>query len=269
MNAYRRANSANHRPFAMATTRRLAVLTAPDLPNVAGPAALIGDPARAAMLLLLMDGSSRSAGELAAAGNVSPQSASGHFKRLVDGKLLVVQQTGRIRRYALAGSAVAASIEALAALRADAMPPHVRGGARMRALCAARHCYDHLAGRLGVALTELLVDRRYVEAQAGVPVALTVAGTRWLTRHFAVDVALLARRRRPLLRACVDWTERRPHVAGALGAAMLAHCRAAGWLRAGTYPRALVLTPAGQQALRALGVTLDTHDGALTTRQSA
>ena len=241
-------------------SHRLHVVSAPALPNVAGPAALIGDPARAAMLMHLMDGSSRSAGELAAVGNVSPQSASAHLKRLLEGRLLVVQQAGRIRRYALAGSAVAAAIEALAALRAEAMAPHVRGGARMRALCAARHCYDHLAGRLGVALTALLVAKRYVEAEAGAPVALTAAGTRWLARHFDVDVERLAQSRRPLLRACTDWTEQRPHIAGALGAAMLTHCRAAGWLRAGSYPRALALTPAGQQAMHALGVRLEAAD---------
>jgi len=269
MNAHRLGSAPNRRPAATSATRRLTVLAAPDLPNVAQPAALIGDPARAAMLMSLMDGSALSAGELALAGNVSPQSASGHLKRLVEGNLLVVQQAGRSRRYALAGKAVAAALEALAVLRADALPPHVRGGARMRALASARHCYDHLAGRLGVALTELLVEKRYVETEAGVPVALTAAGARWLTRHFRVDLGELARARRPLLRTCVDWTERRPHVAGALGAAMLSHCRTARWLEAGAYPRALVLTPAGQQALRALGVSLEGNDGTASVRQSA
>ena len=269
MNAHRLRNPAHQRPAATSPARRLTVLAAPDLPNVAHPAALIGDPARAAMLMCLMDGSVRSAGDLALAGNVSPQSASGHLKRLVEGNLLVVRQAGRSRRYALAGLAVAAALEALAALRADALLPHVRGGARMRALSTARHCYDHLAGRLGVALAELLVLWRFVVVVAGEPVALTPAGARWLERHFGVDFDELARGRRPLLRTCVDWTERRPHVAGALGAAMLSHCHAAGWLQAGAYPRALVLTPAGQQAQRGLGVSLEGNDGSAIVRHSA
>lgn len=253
----------------MPATRRLVMLAAPDLPNVAAPAALLGHPARASMLLRLMDGSSRSAGELAVAGNVSPQSASAHLKRLVEGGLLVVHRTGRSRAYALAGTAVAAAVEALAALRADALPAHVRGGARMRALCTARHCYDHLAGRAGVALAALLVDKGYLQMRAGVHVALTPAGARWLARHFAVDVERLAQARRPLLRTCVDWTERQPHLAGALGAALLSRCRAAGWLAPGAYPRALVVTPAGAQALRALGLTLERRDDAPRVRQSA
>jgi DNA-binding transcriptional ArsR family regulator len=249
----------------MSRRPRLTLLHAPPLPNVAGPAALIGDPARAAMLMHLMDGSARSAGELAAAGGVSPQSASAHLARLVDGGLLVVRPEGRSRRYALASAAVAAAVEALAALRAQSMPEHARGGARMHALCAARHCYDHLAGRLGVALTDALIARDCFTVDArGAPLALTPPGRRWLARHLQIDVDALPSTRRPLVRACTDWTERRPHLAGALGAALLARCRAQGWLVPGSFPRALNVTPAGERGLRALGV-----DTAITDRGPA
>jgi DNA-binding transcriptional ArsR family regulator len=227
-------------------------------PNVAGPAALIGDPARAAMLMHLMDGAARSAGELAAIGGVSPQSASGHLRRLVEGGLLVVRKSGRGRHYALASAAVATAIEALAELRADAVPHHLRGGARMRALREARHCYDHLAGRLGVALCDLLLSRGYVVAGAAADV--TPAGERWLVARLGVDVAALRNARRPLVRTCIDWTERRPHVAGALGAAVLARFRDAQWVIAGSYPRALVLTHTGLRALESLGLPLSASD---------
>jgi DNA-binding transcriptional ArsR family regulator len=237
------------------------------LPNVAGPAALIGDPARAAMLMHLMDGGASSAGELAAVGGVSPQSASAHLARMVDGGLLVVRRVGRSREYALAGAAVAAAIEALAVLRAGSAAQHVRGGARMRALCAARHCYDHLAGRLGVALMDVLIATRcLVVDERGTPRALTPAGAQWLEQHCSIDVDDLASSRRPLLRACTDWTERRPHLAGALGAALLAHFRGARWLVPGAYPRALTVTVEGARSLRALGIDPSLADSALAAR---
>jgi len=237
-------------------------------PNVAAPAALIGDPARAAMLMHLMDGAARAAGELAAIGGVSPQSASGHLRRLVEGGLLVVRRSGRARHYALASAAVATAIEALAALRADAIPQHLRGGARMRALRTARHCYDHLAGQLGVALTDLLVGRRYVTV--GPAAGITPAGERWLAAQFEVDVASLRELRRPLVRTCVDWTEQRPHLAGALGAALLARCRAADWVTGGAYPRTLTITRAGLRAFDALGLPVaDAAAAALPQRRQA
>jgi DNA-binding transcriptional ArsR family regulator len=223
-------------------------------PNVAAPAALIGDPARAAMLMHLMDGAARGAGELAAIGGVSPQSASGHLRRLVEGGLLVVRRNGRAREYALASAAVATAIEALAALRADAIPQHLRGGARMQALRVARHCYDHLAGELGVALADLLVSRRYVTL--GPAAGITPSGERWLAAHFGVDASSLRELRRPLVRTCVDWTERRPHLAGALGAALLERCRAADWVTHGAYPRTLAITRTGRRAFEALGLPM-------------
>ncbi len=219
-------------------------------PDIAEVAALIGDPARSNVLVALMDGRALTASELACAAGVSPATASEHLRKLTAAGLLAVARQGRHRYYRLAGPAVAELIEAIARVAAD-MPWPKRLPARGDdAIRRARTCYDHLAGELGVALTEALVRRRCLE-----PVAedfrVTPAGVRFLA-GLGIDLAAVKRQRRAFARQCLDWTERRPHLGGALGAALLDTCFARGWVARIAGTRAVMLTPSGRRAVARL-----------------
>lgn len=225
-------------------------------------ASLLGDPARAAMLHALMDGRALTASELARVAGIAPSTASGHLARLVEAALLRVARQGRHRYYRLASSAVARLMESVMQVAALARPPaaNIVVGPRDAALRAGRTCYDHLAGRLGVSLAETLVSLGAVELSddAGL---LTPAGEERL-RAIGIDVAALLegcgrRSARMICRPCLDWSERRPHLAGALGAAICAHCFDRHWIRRVEGSRAVTLTPKGRQALHAaLGVDI-------------
>jgi DNA-binding transcriptional ArsR family regulator len=211
--------------------------------NVATVAALIGDPSRAAMLSALLGGRSEPASTLARMAGASPQAASHHLARLVEGGLISVQTEGRHRYYRLAGAEVAHALEALACLT----PPPVALSPKARALREARSCYSHLAGRLGVAVTEALIERGLIELKGEQAFAATAAGRPWF-EALEVDPGLVGKR-------CLDWTERRPHLAGPLGVALLARFKANGWVRAGVLDRSMTLTAAGRAALsRRLGL---------------
>ncbi len=220
-------------------------------PGLAEMAALIGDPARANMLAALMDGRALTAGELAAIGGIAAPTASGHLAKLVEGGLLAVARQGRHRYYRLAGAEVGRMLEVLMELAAGreevARPRAVpRIGEAMR---AARTCYDHLAGRLGVAIAGGLVARGYLrwEDDGG---EVTPSGRAALE---AMGVRAGASRRR-FCRPCLDWSERRAHVGGALGAAICARCLELGWVRRQPGTRAVLVTPEGARGLReALG----------------
>ncbi|MFH6786431.1 MULTISPECIES: ArsR/SmtB family transcription factor [Methylobacterium] len=221
---------------------------------LARTAALVGDPARAGMLAVLMDGRALTASELARAAGVTPQTASGHLAQLTEAGLLAVARQGRHRYHRLASPAVARMLEGVMAVAAG--PDPVRAPSprfpRDAALREARTCYDHLAGRLAVAMADALVARGAVElgADGG---AVTPAGEAFL-RGLGVDLAESARtgssRRRVFCRPCLDWSERRPHIAGTLGAALLATCLDRGWLRRNEGSRAVTVTPGGRLALR-------------------
>ncbi|MEU6075056.1 winged helix-turn-helix domain-containing protein [Micromonospora sp. NPDC047074] len=223
--------------------------TAASGPALARLAALLADDTRARFCLALLDGRAWTAGELARLAGVAASTASDHLTRLVRGGLLVEQRQGRHRYVRLAGPAVAQLIEDLAGHAPD--PPPSAGSLRAAranaALAYARTCYDHLAGRLGVLLRDALFARRLLDGSDGL--ALTPAGLDWLA-GLGVPVAPLRAVRRPLVRDCLDWTERRPHLAGALGAALCDRFFAAGWLTRGA-GRAVRLTPAGGPALAA------------------
>ena len=209
-----------------------------DLPNVAQVGALIGDPVRAAMLGTLMDGSERPAGELAALSGISPQTASTHLARLLDGGLLAVNRRGRHRYYRLRDGEVAHAIETLS-VAADIAPGKRRPVDP--ALRRARRCYDHLAGELGVAICDALVgDGRVVAGGDGY--ALSAKGREWL-RGLQLDPAGAGKR--PLVRPCLDWTERRPHLAGWLGAAICTSLEQAGAVRRSVESRVMAITPKG------------------------
>lgn len=217
--------------------------------NVAPVAALLGDETRARMIQALHDGRALPAGELARHARVAASTASEHLARLVGGGLLAVERTGRHRYFRLAGPEVAHAIEALAALAPPGRPRTLREATIGDALTEARTCYDHLAGRLGVALTEALVQRGAIVDQGD---AFTL-GPRADEVLAMIGIDALPKRRPPVLR-CLDWSERRPHLAGALGAALCARALAAGWVEPLPTSRAVRVTPAGRTAFASLGL---------------
>jgi DNA-binding transcriptional ArsR family regulator len=214
---------------------------------ISSVAALLGEPTRAAIVLALLDGRALPAGELAREARLSAAATSLHLAKLTQGGLLTVRQEGRHRYYGLANDDVAHAIEALGVI-ATAPPPAPSTPDRA-ALRAARTCYDHLAGALGVELARVLDERGVLRAQS-----ITPRGARWLADAMRIDADELARSRRTLVRTCLDWTERRPHVAGALGAAMLARFFDARWLARIAGTRAVRVTPRGRDAFAELGV---------------
>ncbi len=225
----------------MATTNRMAEI-----------AALLGDPARAAMLGALMDGRALTAGELARAAGIAAPTASAHLARLAGAGLLAAEKQGRHRYHRLASREVARMIEGIMQVAGTLRP--VATGPRDAALRAARTCYDHLAGRLGVALADALVEAGQVELTADGGL-VTEKGAALLD---SLGIAP-APGRRLLCRPCLDWSERRPHLAGRLGAALCAHCLAQGWVRRTPNSRAVTVTPEGRRKMRELfGMRMET-----------
>jgi DNA-binding transcriptional ArsR family regulator len=218
-------------------------------------AALAGDPARAGMLHALMDGRALTASELACAAGITAQTASSHLARMTAVGLLRVEKQGRHRYHRLASPAVAQMMETIMQVASDLEPPRPRlsVGPRDAALRAARTCYDHLAGRLGVALADALVARGYAEL-VGDCGELTDTGIAFLDR-IGIDIAPLSARPgkrsgRVLCRPCLDWSERRPHLAGAVGAALCVHSLTKGWIRRIDGTRAVAITPRGSRVFR-------------------
>jgi len=222
--------------------------------SVARVASLIGEPARTAMLLQLMDGRALTAKELARAAGVSPATGSRHLALMVQAELLEVTAIGRHRYHRIASPQVATLLESLMQFADAHAPVHpvARPGPRDEAMRRARTCYDHLAGRLGVAVAQRL-------EQDGALVFDAESG--WLTDHAPASLARLGvklakpagatgRPERALCRPCMDWSERRYHLAGRIGTAICGECLGRGWLRRKPQSRALEITPAGQLALR-------------------
>ena len=210
-------------------------------------AALVGDPARANMLSALMDGRALTAGELAYAAGVSPQTTSGHLAKLTEARLLVPQKQGRHRYYRLATPAVGRMIEGIMAVAVDGPPRHRPPGKFDAALRNARTCYDHFAGRLGVGLADALVGRGHVMLgdDGG---EVTEAGVDFFN-GFGIDLAAAQQRKRAFCRPCLDWTERRPHLGGAIGAALATRCFELGWVERMRDKRGLNITRKGERGL--------------------
>jgi DNA-binding transcriptional ArsR family regulator len=200
-----------------------------DGPDIARLGALLGDPARTHMLTALMGGVALTAGELAREADVTAQTASWHLAQLADGELVRPRKQGRCVYYALAGEEVAELMEQLAGLAAAAGHRRTRPGPRDPAMRRARVCYDHLAGELGVAMLDGLVARGLIEDRGGA-LSLSEAGAGFVS-DFGVTVEALGAGRRPVCKACLDWSERRSHLGGALGKALLARIYAEGWAR--------------------------------------
>jgi DNA-binding transcriptional ArsR family regulator len=217
--------------------------------DIAPVAALMGDRGRAAMLTALLDGRPLAAGELARTAGVSAQTASAHLARLLDGGLVTVVRQGRHRYYRLAGPEVAEVIEALSRISPAVEVRSLRQSREARRLHRARSCYDHLAGEAGVALYAALVGGGLIEAAArgAASFDVTVKGEERLG-ELGLDVRALRRARRRFAGECMDWTERRPHLNGALGAALLSRFIDLGWLERGK-GRELLVTEAGDAGL--------------------
>jgi DNA-binding transcriptional ArsR family regulator len=223
-----------------------------DGPNIARIASLIGEPARAEMLAALMAGCSLTATELAGAASVSKPTASAHLAKLLDARLVALDVQGRHRYYRLADADVARLLENLMGVAARAGVLRLKAGPREPALRSARVCYDHLAGEHGVALLDALLARRRV-ARVDDGLALTPSGARVL-RDLGIDVDALTAGRRALCRPCLDWSARRHHLGGAVGAALLQRFFSLGWARRSKGSRAVVFSPVGLAELARRGL---------------
>jgi DNA-binding transcriptional ArsR family regulator len=210
-------------------------------------AALVGNPARANVLMALLDGRALTAGELAYAAGVSPQTTSGHLAKLTQARLLALTKQGRHCYYRLASPQVGRMLEGIMSVAADGPSryrPRWRGDEELR---TARTCYDHLAGRLGVALADALMARDHLTLTEDGGM-VTPAGEEFLI-GFGLDIHRIARGHRAFCRPCLDWSERRPHLAGAVGAALAARCFELGWVARVRDTRALKISPQGRSGL--------------------
>jgi len=217
-------------------------------PIIAEIAALVGDPARATMVSALLDGRALTARELASAARITPQTASTHLAKLTDGGVLSVLRSGRHRYFRLALPAVADMIDGIVAVALAKRPRYRPLSREARALGAARICYGHLAGRLSVDLIDSFVAHGYIVLDDDVA-EITTAGTRFLAA-FRVDLPARRSPRRHFCRLCLDWTERRQHLAGAVGVAITRRCLDLGWLQRAARSHAVIVTPSGRRGLQ-------------------
>lgn len=220
----------------------------PVAPQMAEVAQMISDPGRANVLATLMDGRALTAGELAKVAGVTPQTTSSHLAKLVERKLLMVERRGPRRFYRLASVEIAQMLEGIMVV-AVAGPPRFRPPSRIDAeMRRARTCYDHLAGELGVALTDSMVARGLLvlDTDAG---ELTADGERFLG-SLGADLTAPARSRRAFCRPCLDWSERRPHLAGRVGAALASLAFERDWIRRRPCDRSVEITEGGLGAFR-------------------
>jgi len=218
-------------------------------PDIARIAVLIGDPARANILTALSGGTALTASELAAEAGVTKQTASSHLAKLLDAELLAVEQQGRHRYFRLSGDDVGELLESLMGVAAARKPARTRPGPKEPELRHARVCYDHLAGVLGVGLFDAMRANNWLAVKAH-DVDVTKSG-RAFCAGFGVDLDELAAERRPLCRTCLDWSVRRSHLAGSLGAALLDRMFELGWAKRVTGTRIVAFSPAGEKALKA------------------
>ena len=236
-------------------------------PAVAEIAALVGNPARANILIALIDGRALTATELAYIGGVSAQTASEHLARLRDANLLSLTKQGRHSYFRLRSPEVARMIEAIMVIAADAPQryrPRWNGDDRLR---TARTCYDHIAGRLGVAIADALIQRRHIvlSEDGGM---VTRAGETYLS-GFGIGLAAAKEGRRTFCRPCIDWSERRPHLAGALGVALAGRCFDLGWIARVRGSRALKITAKGEAGFRdEFGIALNAEPSGHQTGHS-
>jgi DNA-binding transcriptional ArsR family regulator len=215
---------------------------------IAEIATLVGDPARATMVSALLDGRALTASELALAARITPQTASAHLGKLTKAGLLSVDRNGRNRHFRLASPKVAEMIEGIVAVALEKRPRFRPLSPQAHAVSAARICYDHLAGRLSVDLTDSLVAREYIVLDDKAA-AITTAGVRFFT-GFGIALPARSSIRRRFCRLCLDWTERRPHIAGPLGAAITKRFFDLGWMERMKRSHGVIVTPSGRRGLQ-------------------
>jgi DNA-binding transcriptional ArsR family regulator len=222
-------------------------------PDIAMIAALVGDPARANMLTALMTGRALTASELAHQAGITPQTASSHLSKLEAGGLIEPEKQGRHRYYRLTDPDVAGVLEGLAGLAARAGHMRVRTGPKEPELRRARICYDHLAGDLGVQMLDSMKKQRLVRQSKQV-IELTAEGGRFLAKTLQISAESLGHPRRPVCKACLDWSERRHHLAGTLGAALMARFTELKWAARDATPgsRIVNFTRNGEKRFAAL-----------------
>ena len=216
--------------------------------NIAAVAELIADASRAAMLDALLGKEALPAGELAYRAGISPQTASSHLAKLVAGGLLVLTNQGRHRYYALANAEVAHALEVLATIAPPAPIRSLRESIAVEQLCFARTCYDHLAGKLGVEVTQVLLDAQLL-TRGDQDYGVTKEGACFLT-HFGLDLERIQQQRRSFARQCLDWSERRYHLAGGLGAGLAEQLFLRGWIQRISSSRAVRVTGSGREGLQ-------------------
>jgi len=220
-------------------------------PDIALVASLVGDPARANMLTALMSGKALTASELAQEAGVTPQTASSHLAKLEAGGLVDPQKQGRHRYYRLSGPDVAGVLEGLMGLAARAGHLRVRTGPKDPALRRARVCYDHLAGDLGVQMLDAMTRQRLVRRNES-DISLTAEGKKFVAKKLQIDVSELDHARRPLCKGCLDWSARRSHLAGMLGAAILDRLYELKWAARAPGNRIVNFTRNGERQFAAL-----------------
>jgi DNA-binding transcriptional ArsR family regulator len=217
-------------------------------PMIAEIAALVGDPARATIVSALLDGRHLTASELASAARITAQTASTHLAKLTEAGLLSMVRNGRHRYFQLASPTVTDMIDGIVAVALEKRPRYRPLSRQARALGAARICYGHLAGRLSVALTDVFVAREYVVLDDEAA-EITAAGARFFT-GFGIELPALRAERRHFCRLCLDWTERRPHIAGAVGTALTRRYFDLGWMEQTRRGQAVAVTALGRRGLR-------------------
>ena len=228
------------------------MITGPLIAEIAG---LVGEPARANMLSALLDGRALTAGELAYAARVTPQTASSHLAKLIEAGLLTPLKDGRHRYFRLASPKVAHMLEGIMAVAIENRPRYRPLSRLAQELRSARVCYDHLAGRLSVDLADFLTRREYIVLgdEGG---QVTEDGSRFLA-EFGIDLFAAATERRRFCRPCLDWTGRRPHIGGAVGAALTNRCFELGWTERMKHSRAVVVTAPGKRGfLETFGIMI-------------
>ena len=235
------------------------MITGPLIAEIAG---LVGEPARATMLSALLDGRALTATELACAARVTPQTASTHLAKLAEAGLVAPIRDGRYRYFRLASPRVAQMLDGIMAVALENRPRYRPLSRQARELHAARICYDHLAGRLSVVLTDSLITHEYIVVVGDEAAEITPAGTRFLA-EFGIDLSALSSQRH-FCRLCLDWTERRPHIAGAVGAALTKRCFDLGWTERMKHSHAVIVTTSGEHGFLetfGIGVPEGTRNG--------
>jgi DNA-binding transcriptional ArsR family regulator len=233
---------------------------------IAEIAAVVGEPARATMLSALLDGRALTANELACAARITPQTASTHLAKLTEVGLLSVIRNGRHRYFWLASPAVVQMLDGIVAVAIEHRPRYRPLSRQAKELSAARMCYVHLAGRLSVDITDVLTAREYL-VLSDEAAEITTAGTRFLD-EFGIDLSALSSTRRRFCRFCIDWTERRPHIAGAVGAALTKRYFDLGWIERMKHSRTVTVTPSGKRGfLETFGIEVPEEGGSHTQGQ--